>query len=249
MRLPLFLPLVALSFSRSVAQPVHNVSPSFEAASIRPARGGPIRIDSDPARLAIRNESVDVLIRLAFGLREYEYEGPAWLHTARYDIVAIMPSPASRAEQLAMLRNLLASRFNLATQRETKVIAIYALVVGTRGSKLKPMDAHLPAPFELYSNFSLVPAAGGVTELRGYGSVGQLTDFLSRLAGRPVVDRTGITGNFDISLVCAVDGYPGFETSPTVFDAVQSQLGLKLEARKSPIEVTIVDRIEKPGEN
>jgi uncharacterized protein (TIGR03435 family) len=64
-----------------------------------------------------------------------------------------------------------------------------------------------------------------------------------------VLDRTGIPGNFDIHLRCAIDGFPGFEISPSVFDALQSQLGLKLEPGVSPVEMTVVDHIEKPTEN
>jgi uncharacterized protein (TIGR03435 family) len=121
--------------------------------------------------------------------------------------------------------------------------------VGKAGPKLKPMDENLPDPFDLYYNLSMAPAPGGATELRGYGSLGLLSDFLSRLVDRPVLDRTAIAGNFDIRLLCAIDGFPGFDTSPTVFDAVQSQLGLKLEARSSAVEITVVDHVEKPTEN
>lgn len=224
--------------------------PVFEAASVKLARGGAVKIESDPGRLTITDESVEVLIRLAYGLREYQFVGPAWLHTARYDIVATTASPQSRSVQLTMLRSLLIDRFKLASHRELKTLPVYALIAGKTGPKLKLMDENLPAPFELYSNFSMAPAApGGATELRGYGSLGQLSDFLTRVAERPVLDRTGIAGNFEFRLLCAVDGFPGFDTSPTVFDAVQSQLGLKLEARSSEIEITVVDHVEKPTEN
>jgi uncharacterized protein (TIGR03435 family) len=223
--------------------------PAFEVASVKPARGGPVKVQSDPGRLTISDESLEVLIRLAYGLREYQYAGPDWLHTTRYHIVATTSSPQPRSVQLAMLRNLLVDRFKLAIHHESKTLPVYALIVGKTGSKLKAMDEKLPAPFELYSNFSMAPTAGGATELRGYGSLGQLCDFLGRVAGRPVIDRTGIAGNFDFRLLCAIDGFPGFDTSPSVFDAVQSQLGLKLEARNSPVEITVVDHVEKPTEN
>jgi uncharacterized protein (TIGR03435 family) len=224
-------------------------SPAFEVASVKLTHGGPLKIESDPGRLTITDQALDALIRLAFGLREYQYQGPAWLHTTRYDIVATTASPQPRAAQLAMLRSLLIDRFKLTFHQESKTLPVYALVAGKGGPKLRPMDANLPTPFELYSNFSVAPVAGDHTELRGFGSLGQLSDFLTRLAGRPVLDRTGIAGTFDIRLLCAIDGFPGFETSPTVFDAVQSQLGLKLEARTSPVEITIVDHVEKPSEN
>jgi uncharacterized protein (TIGR03435 family) len=224
-------------------------SQSFEVASVRPARAGPVKIQSDPGRLTIGNQAVDVLIRLAFGLREYEYEGPAWLHTTRYDIIATTAAPESRSAQLAMLRALLTDRFKLAFHRESKTVPVYELVAGKSGPKLTPVDEKLPTPFELYSNFSIAINAAGVAELRGAGTLGQLSDFLRRVAERPVIDRTGIAGSFEFRLLCAIDGYPGFETSPTVFDAVQSQLGLKLEPRTGKIEITVVDRAEKPAEN
>jgi uncharacterized protein (TIGR03435 family) len=221
----------------------------FDVASVKPARSGPIKIEADPGRLTVRFQSLEVLIKVAYGLRDYQFSGPGWLHTERYDIVATTAAPQTRAAQLAMLRRLLVERFRLAVHQESRTIPVYALVVGKGGPKLKPMDASLPAPFELYSNFSMAPTPGGATELRGFGSMGQLSDFLTRVAERPVLDRTGIAGNFDIRLLCAIDGFPGFETSPSVFDAVQTQLGLKLEARTSPVEVTVIDHVERPTAN
>ena len=222
---------------------------AFDVASVKLTRGGTVTVQSDPGRLTIIDESLEVLIKLAYGLRDYQFVGPAWLHTARYDIVAMTASPQPRSTQLAMLLSLLVDRFKLAIHRESKTLPVYALIAGKTGPKLKPMDGNLPVPFELYSNFSMAPAPGGATELRGYGGLGQLSDFITRLVDRPVLDRSGIAGNFDIRLLCAIDGFPGFDTSPSVFDAVQSQLGLKLEARVSPIEITVVDHVEKPTEN
>ena len=241
--------LAVLAFGVANAGIAQDQLPTFEVASIRLAQGGPVKVQSDPGRLTMSDESVEVLIKLAYGLRDYQFEGPGWLHTARYNIVATTASPQPRSIQLAMLRSLLTDRFRLAIHHESKTIPVYALIVAKTALKLKPMDESLPAPFELYSNFSMVPIPGGATELRGYGSLGQLSDFLSRVVERPVVDHTGITGNFDIRLQCAVDGYPGYDASPTVFDAVQSQPGLKLEGRLSPVEITVVDHVEKPTEN
>src|SRR5262249_10125607 len=158
------------------------------------------------------------------------------LRRVRYDILATTASPQPRSALLAMLQSLLIERFQLTMHREPRILPVYALVAGKGGPKLRPMDESLPTPFELYSNFSFVHVTGGATELRGYGTLGQFSDFLTRVTGRPVIDRTGIAGTFDIKLLCAIDGFPGFETSPTVFDAVQSQMGLKLEAQTSTVE-------------
>lgn len=223
-------------------------APAFEVASVRPG-SGPLKVQSDPGRLTIGDETLEVLIKLAYGLREYQYVGPGWLHTTRYNIVATTALPQPRSVQLAMLRTLLIDRFKLAIHCESKKLPVYALIVGKTGFKLKPMYENLPAPFEMYSNFSMSPTRGGATELRGYGSLGQLSDFLGRLVDRPVLDRPGIVGNFDLRLFCAIEGFPGVDISPSVFDAVQSQMGLKLEARTSPAEITVVEHVEKPTEN
>jgi uncharacterized protein (TIGR03435 family) len=81
------------------------------------------------------------------------------------------------------------------------------------------------------------------------GSLGQFCDFLFRVVERPVPNRTGITGNFDLRLLCAVEGYPGYDTSPSVFSALQSQMGLKLEPDTSPIERMVIDHAEQPSGN
>jgi len=247
-----FLALTSLAIGLLHARPHpqdQDPGPVFEAASVKLARGGRVKVESDPGRLTVNDESLEVLIKLAYGLREYQFVGPDWLHAARYNIIATTGSPQPRSAQLAMLRRLLADRLKLVVHHESKTLPIYALIVGKAGPKLKPMDEHLQVPFELPSNFSMWPTPGGTTELRGYGSLGQLSDFLTRLVDRPVLDRTGITGNFDIRLLCAIDGYPGFDTSPTVFDAVQSQLGLKLEAGTNPVELTVVDHVERPSDH
>jgi uncharacterized protein (TIGR03435 family) len=223
--------------------------PLFEVASIKAAHGGPMKIESDPGRITINDVTLQVLIQVAFGLREYQYEGPVWLHTTRYDIVATTPSPQPRAVQLAMLRALLIDRFKITMHHESRRMPVYELVVGKNGSKLHPMDASLPVPFEQYSNWGMGPVGGNATELRGIGTVGQLCDFLTRVAGRPVLDRTNIPGGFEFRLLCAIEGFPGEDTSPSVFDAVQTQLGLKLEPRTSAVDVTVIDRVDKLREN
>jgi uncharacterized protein (TIGR03435 family) len=225
-----------------------QTQPAFEVVSVKPSLHGPARMRSDPGRMIIESQAVDALIRVAYGLREYQYQGPPWLHTARYDIVATTASPQARSAQLVMLRALLADRFRLKLHHESKTMPVYNLVLAKNGPKLTAMEASQPEPFELYSNFSMA-TVGDRTELRGYGSLGQFADFLTRIAERPVIDRTGIAGAFELRLLCAIDGFPGYDVSPTVFEALPAQMGLKLEAATAAIEITIVDHAEKPAAN
>jgi uncharacterized protein (TIGR03435 family) len=225
-----------------------QTQPSFEVVSVKPSLHGPARMRSDPGRLIIESEAVDALIRVAYGLREYQYQGPPWLHTARYDVVATTASPRPKSAQLIMLRELLVERFQLKLHRESKTMPVYNMVVAKNGPKLTAMEASQPEPFELYSNFSMAPV-GERTELRGYGSLGQFADFLTRVAERPVIDRTGIAGAFELRLLCAIDGFPGYDTSPSVFEALPAQMGLKLEPAMAAIDVTVIDHAEKPAAN
>jgi Protein of unknown function (DUF3738) len=105
---------------------------------------------------------------MAYGLRDYQFEGPGWLHTARYNIVATTASPQPRSIQLAMLRSLLTDRFRLAIRHESKIV---------------------PRSPQTETNFSTVPTSAGATELHGYGGLGRLSDFLTRLVERSVIDR------------------------------------------------------------
>jgi uncharacterized protein (TIGR03435 family) len=224
-------------------------APTFDVVSVKRGCGGRITAQSDPGRLTLTCITLESLISLAYGLREFQYSGPQWAHMARYDIVATTNSPQPRLAQLRMLQQVLTDRFKLTIHRETRTLPVYDLVVGKSGSKLKAMDEVLPVPLELPSNFHFESVPDGTTALRGYGTLAQLCDFLYRLVERPVVDRTGITGGFDFRLMCAIDGFPGYDTSPSVFEAVQSQLGLKLEPGSSPIEITAVVHVEEPSGN
>ena len=223
--------------------------PRFDAVSVKPASGGPVKITSDPGRITMTSIFLDTVIRLAYNLREYQYKGPAWAHVTRYDIVATTTNPQPRPVELAMLRAVLEDRFHLATHRAPTPMPVYALTAAKGGPKLRHLDAAVPTPFDLYYDVKLESVPGGATQFHAAGSIGLLCDFLARIAGRPVIDETGLEGAFEFRLLCAIDGYPGEETSPTVFDALPAQMGLRLEARTAPVEVTVVDRLEKPSEN
>jgi uncharacterized protein (TIGR03435 family) len=172
--------------------------------------------------------------------------GPGRLNSERYDIIARTSAQATQAELRIMLQALLGERFKLSTHRETKEAAIYALMPARNGPKLKRSngDQQLPVIF--------APPA----RLLGQGSTMQaLALALRRPSGRTVVDQTGIDGTFDFTLtwspdtnVRSVDGGEVADAGangPSIFTALQEQLGLRLEPRKRQIEQLVVDHAEK----
>jgi uncharacterized protein (TIGR03435 family) len=196
---------------------------------------------------------------------------PAWVTQERYNIdariaqsdAAAWQDPARRKEMLhAMMQTLLAERCRLMVHREMKDKPVYALVVAKNGPKLKA-----PEPNEVESirakhpEAVAVPGGSGIF-VRGqtnghldiYGATtGTLALLLSGPAGRPVVDKTGLTGTYDMHLDMGQAGLSAAEGSadsgPSVFSAVQEQLGLKLEPRKDQVENLVIDYIERPSAN
>jgi uncharacterized protein (TIGR03435 family) len=238
----------AFAASAAAEQPT-----AFEVASVKSRK--PVvaegrtgeRIDSVPGSLTIRNASMGACIKWAWWVKDYQISGPSWLNDERYDIVAKAAGPVGTDELRQMLRTLLAGRFQLQVHRETKELPVYTLVAARSGPKL-----HNAEP-------------GGNTDMRGENgsfvfrgtSMPQFADDLSTLSqvDRPVLDRTGIPGTFDFSLkfgdsndemksVLVVGG------GPSLFTIIQEQLGLKLEARKGPVEILVIDHVERiPTEN
>jgi bla regulator protein blaR1 len=193
--------------------------------------------------------------------------GPSWLSSESYTINAKAADEASVFRMLGpMMQTLLEDRLKLKTHRETREIAIYNLVVAKGGPKLKPFregsctalptpepgKAPVPPPAlppgQHYCKIS-GGAVGSNFEMNAEGIT--LDDFASVfLSGaRPVVNTTGITGKFDIHLEFAPDGDPGDPTGPSVFTAIQEQLGLKLESARGKGEFLVIDHVERPDEN
>jgi uncharacterized protein (TIGR03435 family) len=204
---------------------------------------GRFRIPSIGGNVNINNWTLWLCITAAWDLDPGQLSGPSWLNSDRYDIAAkTSPAAASQITQAdlrIMLQALLAERFKLATHREMKELSSYALVAAKSGPKLRAStgDQHLPVLF--------APPA----RLIGQGSTMQgLALALSHAAGRPVVDKTGINGTFDFSLTYTRDD--GADNEPSIFTALQEQLGLRLEPQKSEVEILVVDHAERvPTEN
>jgi uncharacterized protein (TIGR03435 family) len=237
--------ILGLNCSGAYGQATVPQRPEFEVASVKPhssSEGSPnVSIARDPGRLTYMNVTVRVLIREAYGLKVYPLSrGPDALSTDRYDVIAKVSLDASKEQRMLMLQALLAERFKLVVHRETKDLPIYTLVAGKDGAKFHAVEDDGTAP-EIGS--------GGGHQIKAHHiSIKSLAATLQGYIGYTVVDETGLTGLYDLNLDFNVDESTSSE-GPTVFEAVQRQLGLKLEARKGPVEVVVIDRVEKPSAN
>ena len=209
---------------------------TFEVASVKPndTGTGHSDVDVDGNLLRMKNVTLKACIVWAFRLSDAEVQGPSWLESERFDIVA---KTESGKPQPRMLQAVLRERFKLATHRETKEETIYELVIARSGPKLKKVDS---------GEDDMTSGRGHLKAVRA--SMPRLARFLAgpnvRL-GRPVIDKTGLDGVFDFSLEWTTD-----PDGPSIFTALQEQLGLKLEAKKGPVEVLVVDHAEKvPTDN
>jgi len=228
-----------------------QVTARFEIVSIKPSksddRGGGMRPIA--GGFSARNLSVNMLIQSAYNLKPWQISGGSgWVVTDRYDIEAKTEGKPSFQERLEMLRPLLADRFQLKFHRETRQMPIYSLTVTKNGPKLQATAAGVPG---------YIRPGRGLLEGRGV-NMGMLADFLGGSLGQSVTDRTGVIGGFDVRLEWTptegeldykYDDRPIDSSGSSVFTAIQEQLGLKLEASKGPVEVLVIDHIERPPAN
>jgi uncharacterized protein (TIGR03435 family) len=237
--------LLSLNFPGAYGQSGPLMRPEFEVASVKPhssSEGSPnVSIARDPGRVTYTSVTVRVLIREAYGLKVYPLSrGPDALSTDRYDVIAKVSPDASKEQRMLMLQALLAKRFKLVVHRETKELPIYALVAGKNGPKFRAVEG---------DGSAAETGSGGGHQIKAHHiSMKLLADTLQGYIGDTVVDATGLTGLFDLNLDFNVDETMSSE-GPTVFEAVERQLGLKLEARKGPVEVLVIDHVEKPSAN
>jgi len=218
---------------------------SFEVATVKPNNSGSntSSSNSDDNSFRAENISLKLLIERAYGIADYSISGPAWLRDARFDIAAKQASGTPISQMLPMLQSLLKERFRLAVHREQKSISGYALVPGKKPPTLHPK----PADGGLHTSF-------GPGKLKGTNvAMADLAGILARQLNQPVQDQTGLPGVFDVSLEWMPELTQTNSASdhlPSIFTAVQEQLGLKLRAEKVPVDVLVVDHAERvPTEN
>ncbi len=233
--------------------------PAYEIVSVKPAQSGCLgmSLSEPPGRFIARCVTVWGLLYNAYEVRsfqDYPPGLPAWADKDKFDIEAKADDDTTAAmEKLSMqergnmgremLQSLLADRFKLRVHYESKVQPVYELVLAKSGFKLKPLPAD-----QKPGGMSGGP---GMMIIHGM-PIAAFAHFLSQtnLAGRIVVDKTGLSGNYEIDLKWTPDDQQGTpDAGPTFFTALEEQLGLKLMPAKAPVDVLVVDHVERPSEN
>jgi uncharacterized protein (TIGR03435 family) len=256
--------LAALLIAVAPGARAQSSRPHFEVASVKRNNTGSRASNccGGPGRLVGQNVTLGMLINIAYKVQDFQVVGaPAWVNSDRYDIEA-KPSDDSLGKQNQeivqgpMLQSLLEDRFKLVVGRETRELPIFELTVAKSDSKLKagacttrdpssPPSRQRPSDcgFSVMNN-NMIRA----TQIDMDRFVSMLTFWLRRT----VVDKTGFKGTFDVDLKWNPDeaaATPSTDTAPSIFTALEEQLGLKLESSKGTVEVLVIDSVSKPSEN
>jgi uncharacterized protein (TIGR03435 family) len=218
--------------------------PAIEAARVKPNKSGDVAVDQqiDPTRMRWYNTTLSILIRGAYAIQNHQLIGmPDWVDSDRWDVEATTTAPASERQMFNLLQGLLAERLKLQVHWETRELPKYRLSIAKGGLKMKPFDE---------KNFGAIRSpmrnALGLMDVHGATFI-QFRNVLSGVLGTPIEDETGLTGKYEFKLEWAPSDNPE-DPRPSIFTAMQS-LGLKLDAIKGPVEVLVIDHVEKPTEN
>ena len=262
--------MLAMAVSSVAAHPEFS-RPQFEVASIKPNNSGSSssRSSTDGTSGYFRATNATLRSLILSGYRLFDFQlvgGPDWITTARFDIEAkvdraalpLPKTPIGEPDPMSlMLQSLLEERFQLKTHRETREQPVFTLTVTKSGTRLTRTVEGRPGPGGLSAGSSRSSTTAAGTEMSGSGmTISRLANMLSGPAGRPIIDKTNLSETYDFVLKFApvqnltTAGDPGADTSgPSLFTALEEQLGLKLESSKGPVEVLVIDSLSKPSEN
>ena len=265
--------------------------PSFEVASVKVNKTGQLSRLFQPqpgGRFNVTNMPLRGLVQFAYQVRPFQIEGgPDWMDTTAFDIVAkapgevppMQPGVGPPSPYMLMLRSLLADRFKLVVRNETRDGPIYALTLARADGKLGPQFSASTTDCAAIMKEAMKPGGPpppppiqgdrltcgmriGPNRLdMGGFALSELVNGLGVLLGRTVVNRTGLTGNYDLKLTFSREQIPGIPLpagiqlppedpdAPSIFTALQEQAGLKLESTRGPVQMLVVDRAEMPVED
>lgn len=273
----------------SISSPAAAEPPHFEVASIKPAapdqRGTFIRPGPNGG-INISNMPLKEMIVLAWQIQPFQVSGgPSWIESLRWDITATGNHKFNPDEMPLLVQSLLLDRFQLKIHHETKDLPVYALVLANKDGKLGPQlipskegsctpfdpSKPLPPPGRDPGKPPAMGCGGMFMGLDRLGAtsitIDRMIPMLSRMLGRTVIDKTGLTGKYDAQMQWTPDpaqlqqmappgGLPPNmpapqidPNGPSLFTALQEQLGLKLESQKGPVDIVVIDSVEKPSEN
>lgn len=269
--------VLALSLASVLkAQPAaktHVATPVYDVVSIVPNKADSNNSSfwTHDGSFTATNVSFKSLLSGAYGIRDGLISGvPDWANAARFDINAKIVDPdvealkkLTKEQRSAMMAQILTERFQVKVHTEVKTLAVYALVVGKNGAKVKesPPAAKVAATDEAKKDITRGGWRSSDTELTANAvHLAALTDFLSGRLNRTVIDKTGFVGEYDLHLTWAreeaeIGGVEAGQkntsesTAPSIFTALQEQLGLKLESTKGPVTTLVVDHAEPPSSN
>jgi uncharacterized protein (TIGR03435 family) len=263
-----------LALSAMLAAQGGPAEPRFDVVSIKPHSGdssGSSVGSRDDGSWRMTNGTVTALLFSAFAIRNPDIIGlPEWAKSERFDVIATAASRPSREQEQIMLRSLLAERFKFAGHFEQREIAVYLLTIARpdrplpsalirlatdcaaldaarrRGESVTPEplpDGSAPCGYSMRGGEQLVLTSRGITMER-------LADSIGGAAGRVVIDRTGLKGDYAFTLTYDLPRTAGGNAdTPTVFTALTEQLGLRLESAQAPVDTLVVDHIERPSAN
>jgi len=238
----------------------------FDVATIKPNADADDRfayVGLPGGTLSATGVTLKMLIMEAYNVKAFQISGgPSWVGTARWDLEAKVdgvPGRLSSAQHGTMLRALLEDRFQLKVRRETKEMPVFALLIGKGGSKLAPHTGEPPPPGQA------IRLGRGLVSIKK-GGTALLVAQLERYLSRTVIDKTGLNGEYDYALNWtpepgeggpeslglppdAAAPSPPATSGPSIFTALQEQLGLRLDSQKGPVEIIVIDGVERPSAN
>jgi uncharacterized protein (TIGR03435 family) len=247
--------------STLLAAAAFGQTPAFDVASVKVSQGGGEgggrgmrgreTIQVSPDGVIMRNVSMRSCTRWAYHVMDYQVNGPDWINVERYDINAKAAGEVPEEQLRLMMQSLLAERFKMTTHRQTKEMQAYLLQIGKSGLKVKESSSE--------GEMDVKPDQGRMQVSFQRATVTQLIDALSNVFRAPVIDETGLKGKYDVTVNMAKyipdmgqrgpGGAGGGEAPPDpqaiVMRALQEEFGLKLEPKKMPIDLVVIDHVEK----
>jgi uncharacterized protein (TIGR03435 family) len=243
---------MAQSASPKPGNMAKDADPGWEAVTVKPSDPND-KFDVMTTRgrhIVIRNKTLEAMLRLAYGVQRSQIVGaPEWTRTEHFDIDGVpdVEGQPNMKQYQILVQKVLAERFGMKSHHEQREMPVFALEVAKDGPK---MDASKGDPNGLPDNEGM---GGNGRQIRKYTNVSMsdLAMMLQFNLDRPVVDQTGVKGRYDFRMQWTVDEGQATDPDapPGLFTAIQEQIGLKLESAKAPVDVLVIDQVEKPSPN